>query len=121
MPLSRAPTRGRYSRIVRVTINTWYTRFSLFMRSLPWDRTFPIVLLYAYRTTCTSTLRRIIQITMHIINLSLHYLSFFLLYVHLRHSAPARSGTVSTPGALVYPVIRLKKFEHFRQCGTPNL
>ena len=48
------------------------------MRSLPWDRTFRIVLLYAYCTTCTSTLRRIIQITMHIINLSLHYLSFFL-------------------------------------------
>ena len=55
-----------------------YTRFSLFMRSLPWDRTFRIVLLYAYCTTCTITLRRIIQITMHIINLSLHYLSFSL-------------------------------------------
>ena len=48
------------------------------MRSLPWDRTFRIVLLYAYCTTYTSTLRRIIQITMHIINLSLHYLSFSL-------------------------------------------
>ena len=48
------------------------------MRSLPWDRTFRIVLLYAYCTTCTSTLRRIIQITMHIINLLLHHLSFYL-------------------------------------------
>ena len=61
-----------------VSSNNRYTRFSLFMRSLPWDRTFRIVLLYAYCTTCTSTLRRIIQITMHIINLSLHYLSFSL-------------------------------------------
>ena len=48
------------------------------MRSLPWDRTFRIVVLYAYCTTCTSMLRRIIKIAMHIINLSLHYLSFFL-------------------------------------------
>ena len=48
------------------------------MHSLPWDRTFRIVLLYAYCITCTSMLRRIIQITVHIINLSLHYLSFSL-------------------------------------------
>ena len=89
-PAVRLPDtfRKQQPRLQEAKVNTGTTRwslvlldipaFSLFMLSLPWDRTFRIVLLHAYCTTCTSTLRHIIQITMHIINLSLHYLSFSL-------------------------------------------